>query len=166
MDFVKWFKQNRDIIKSQIGTGLLDQYCERKESYKNETDDDKKKEMKYDEWNKLMAFCLLRSVDQNKYGSLVKGLSQQFALGNNQYPKDITSATDALSTHRFDQKYYENRKKNNEKNRQNEQKNEENNKSEGQEETSFNQSQKGMTCYCCGEKDHSSNNCPMKDKIP
>ena len=77
---------------------------------------DKKKEMKYNKWNKLMAFCLLRSVNQNKYRSLVSGLSEQFALGNNQYPKDIMSATDAFSMHRFDQKYYDVNKKNNERN--------------------------------------------------
>ena len=111
-----------------------------------------------------MAFCLLHAIDQNKYGLIVKSLSQQFALGNNQNPKDIMSATNALSTHRFEQKYYENQKRNNERNKLNKPKSNNNGMEPQQQEKNFNQ-QKGMTCYYCSKKDHSSNNCHMKDKI-
>ena len=56
------------------------------------------------------------------------------------------------------------KKKNNERNKQQSEQKQESNEKESQE-TSFNQ-QKGMTCYCCGEKDHGSDKCPMRDKIP
>ena len=52
-----------------------------------------------------MAYLLLKGSDQSKYGSLCSGLSSQFALGNNQYPKDIQAATDILSSHKFDASY-------------------------------------------------------------
>ena len=55
---------------------------------------------------------LMRNVDQNWYGSLMKNLSQQYSLDNNQYPKTITVATDVLSNHKLDQKYFDNKKKN------------------------------------------------------
>ena len=71
--------------------------------------------MKNDEYNKWTAYLLLRGSNQNKYGSMVKGLAQQFSLGNNQYLKTIIAATDMLSTHKIDQKYFNNQKKAREK---------------------------------------------------
>ena len=83
-----------------------------------------------------MAFLLLRGSDQNKYGSMIKGLAQQFSLGNDQYPKTIIAATDVLSTHKIDQKYFDNQKKEREKSRSTESRLE--SSKEKTTETSFN----------------------------
>ena len=53
----------------------------------------------------------LKSCNQNKYGSVLKGLANQYALGNDQYPKTITAATDVLSNHKLDQKFFDLQKK-------------------------------------------------------
>ena len=108
---MKRFKQLQDVTKSQIGKSIVDDYAERQDDYKLLSDDDAKKENKNKEYNKWMAYLLLRGSDQNKYGSMVKGLAQQFSLGNDQYPKTIIAATDVLSTHKIDQKYFDNQKK-------------------------------------------------------
>src|SRR5210317_1862978 len=105
-----------------------------------------------------MAYLLMRGVDQAKYGSLMKNLCKQFSLGNDQYPKTLVTATDVLSNHRLDQKYYDNKKKIADKRKTIE--SEENEKLE----THF--QQKTIKCYCCGEDGHAVPKCPMKDKIP
>ena len=57
------------------------------------------------------ATVFLKGCDQNKYGSVLKGLANQYALGNDQYPRRIMAATDVLSNHKLDQKFFDLRKK-------------------------------------------------------
>ena len=93
-----------------------------------------------------MAFLLLRGSDQNKYRSMIKGLAQHFSLRNDQYPKTIIAATDVLSTHKIDQKYFDNQKKAREKSRSTESRSESN--EEKTMETSFNQTNLYVCCGC------------------
>ena len=58
-----------------------------------------------------MAYLTVAGLDNPNYGSLKKGFATQCSLGNDQYPKTIAAATDALSQHRWDDKYYENKEK-------------------------------------------------------
>ena len=51
---------------------------------------------------------------------MIKGLAQQFSLGNDQYPDSIVAVTNVLSAHKHYQKFYNNIKKNNERRRSNE----------------------------------------------
>ena len=46
LDYVKWFKQLRDMVKTQISTGVLDHYTKSTDKYENATTDEKKKEAK------------------------------------------------------------------------------------------------------------------------
>src|SRR5210317_344395 len=165
LDYVKRFKQTRDVTKSQVGTRLLDTFIEYQEEYVNETDDDEKKTMKTEAYEKWMAYLLIKGSDPMKYGTLQKNLISQFSLGNDQYPKTITAATDVLSNHKIDQKFYDKRTNNynNNRNRNNDNKTNESNE-EKVNETSFNQDT--LTCYCCGKKGHSSTTCDKKNKIP
>jgi hypothetical protein len=61
---------------------------------------------------RLMALMYLESADRNKYGTVLKGLMDQFSLNQDQYPKTINHATSVLSNHKFDEKYFELKKKN------------------------------------------------------
>ena len=45
------------------------------------------------------------NVDQDKYGSIPHKLSEDFAMGDNQYPTSITAMTNVLSNHTFDPAY-------------------------------------------------------------
>ena len=49
-----------------------------------------------------MAFLLLKSSDQSKYRSLLNGLTSQYSMDNNQYPKMIMAASDILAYHKHD----------------------------------------------------------------
>ena len=65
---------------------------------------------------KFFAFLYLENSDQNKYGSIIKGLNEQKSLGNDQYPKTITETNNVLGHHQFDNnndKYQNNRSNDN-----------------------------------------------------
>ena len=44
---------------------------------------------KKEAFENLMALLLLENADKTKYGTLITGLSTQFSLNNDQYPKTI-----------------------------------------------------------------------------
>ncbi|KAL7573431.1 hypothetical protein ACA910_013750 [Epithemia clementina (nom. ined.)] len=158
-DYVKRFKQSRDVLKSHMGTKWLEQFMEHTEEYQNESDTKKKDELKDQSFERFMAFMIMRNSDQAKYRSLTNGLVSQYSMENDQYPKTITAATDILANHRHD-----NFKKRSEHGKSKEQE-ELDNKNTATNETSFAQS--GETkCYCCGKKGHKSPQCPKKDSIP
>jgi hypothetical protein len=110
-DYVKRFKVSRDIMKSHVGTDILDKFVENTLEYLDETDTTLKKEMKDEAFDRWMAYLLIRNSNQAKYGSLSNGLVSQFSIQNNQYPKTCTTATDILSNHRFDNRGNSSKKK-------------------------------------------------------
>ena len=111
IDYVKRFKQLKDVTKSYIGSDFLEQFIGNTTEYKNETDANKQQSMKDDAIEKWLAYLLVMGSDQAKYGSLTKGFQSQYSLNNDQYPKTIIAATDALSSHQFDQQFYDNKEK-------------------------------------------------------
>ena len=50
-------------------------------------------------WNHTLAYIFLEGVDKTKYSTVVKTLYTQHSLGNNQYPKTLEKAIEALSNH-------------------------------------------------------------------
>jgi hypothetical protein len=52
-----------------------------------------------------------QNADRFKYGTRFTGLSSQYSLGQDQYPKTIFDANSVLSNHRFDPTYMDNKKK-------------------------------------------------------
>ena len=92
LEYIKRFKQMRDIAQSHVGTDILDKFIENTCEYQDENDALKQQDMKDGAFDKWMAYLLIRNSDQSKYGSLVNGLVSQFSMENNQYPKTITNA--------------------------------------------------------------------------
>ena len=60
----------------------------------------------------VFVACLhIEDTDRNKHGSFATHLQRQFSLGDNQCPKDITSASNVLSNHSFDAACQEKKKR-------------------------------------------------------
>ena len=142
LEYTKRRKQLTDVVKSQFGTGILRESIKCTSEYAAAKTKKEKKELLedgFDEWN---AYLLLQGADKSKYRSLMTGFVNQFSLGNNQYPKMVTAAVDALSNHKFDQKYWDNKKKNCSTNRNHNQGRQGSNENEeGTNMTSFTQGQ-------------------------
>ena len=92
-DYVKRFKQSRDVLKSHIGIKWLEEFVENTEEYKNEKDVKKKDDQKDKSFDCYMAYLLLYNSDQAKYKSLITGLRSQYSLESDQYLKSVNSAT-------------------------------------------------------------------------
>ena len=166
LDYVKRFKESRDIMKSHIGTDILDRFDENTLEYRDEADTTLQQGMKDGAFDRWMAYLLIRNSDQAKYGLLSNGLVSQFSMQNNQYPKTCTAATDILSNHRLDNKGntgYKKKWSNN--NKKDEDKNASTKATNETTATSFAQGGKDKTCYCCGQKGHMSPECPNKNSI-
>jgi hypothetical protein len=161
MDYVKRFKQLRDVAVSHLGTEFLDKFVSQQSFYLEAKPSDRSK-IEDEAYEQFMAYLLIRGADPNKYGSMQKNLASQFSLGNDQYPKTIVLATDALSQHRIDPKFYEIQKKNRENQKSQRQSSGTDNTNS---ETSFAQKSNAI-CHICGEKGHVKPDCKKKDIIP
>ena len=159
LDYVTRFKSAKNVLKSHVGKDVLHKFIEHTEEYRNELDTTKQQTMKDESFDSWMAYLLMKNSDQKKYGSLTLGLSSQYSMGNNQYPKNITAATDILSNHKHDN--FESKKKDKTKSQG---KDDENKDKNTPMETSFAQGK--VICFCCGKDDHKSPDCHDKDKIP
>jgi hypothetical protein len=92
----------------------------------------------------------------------LKERKAQYARDMDQYPRSLKTATDMLSTHRWDPRYHDNQKKKRDsKNSDKEDKE----KDEKQTETSFTQTKKQVICFCFRKKGHTIPDCPQKDTI-
>ena len=115
MDYVKRWKQLRDVAKTHLGPEFLHSFIKTTSEYQTAADEKEKTKLLGDSFAQWSAYLLLRGADSNKYGSLMKGFVSQYSLGHDQYPRDTTTATDALSNHSFDPKYHQQKKKGREK---------------------------------------------------
>ncbi|MGC8551171.1 MAG: C2HC-type zinc finger protein, partial [Acidobacteriaceae bacterium] len=152
----------RDVAVSHMGTDLLNQFAEYQGEFKGLTTDSDKKKFKEKFFEAWIAYLVIRGSDQSKYGSLTANFVQQYSLGNDQYPRTIEMATDVLSQHRFDSRFYEDQKKHHVY-KQNKKAGE-----DGVGATSFAQKDKSkdLVCFICGKPGHRSPQCPEKDSIP
>ncbi|MGC8546006.1 MAG: hypothetical protein ACP5NR_08720, partial [Athalassotoga sp.] len=102
LDYIKRFKQLRDVAVSHMGSEMLHKFCEFQVEFKDLKTDLDKKSYKDEAFEAWMAYLLIRGSNQNKYGSLTKNFISQYSLGNDQYPRTITMATDVLLNHQLD----------------------------------------------------------------
>jgi hypothetical protein len=159
LDYVRRFKELRDVAKSQLGSEFLDRFVEHQALYQNASTTKKQDEMKKEAFSQWMAYLMMRGSNQARYGSVMYGFMFQYSLGNDQYPKTITAATDALASHK---ESAEKRKRNNERPNNGRPKN-----NDGSDNaTSFTQRAREVTCYCCGKKGHVAPDCDQRNKIP
>jgi hypothetical protein len=86
LDYIKRLKESHDIMKSYVGTSILDKFVKNTLEYRNESNATLKQEMKDRAFYRWMAYLLIRNNNQAKYGLLSNGLVSQFLMQNNQYP--------------------------------------------------------------------------------
>ena len=104
-------------------------------------------------FEQYLAYVYLEQSERKKYGSILSGLSTQFSLGNDQYPKTMTEAINVLSNHKFDMGYNQNTRSSNNRN-----------DLEDQQIPNLSFAQLEGKCYCCGASEHMLPNCPHKTR--
>ena len=73
LDYIKRFKQLRDVARSHLGSNILNKFIEQSEEYRTSEDDEAKKKMRDDAYEAWMAYLVLRGRNQSKYGTIMKG---------------------------------------------------------------------------------------------
>ena len=167
--YSKRFKQANDIFTQSVGKEWISEFIKNTSEYASETDDAKKKELLEAGAEKMATFIFMKNSHQKKYGELVSNLKEQYALGNDQYPKTLRKAVDALSNHKWDDAWFthlekqKNKRKSSNNNTTSEQKDDSKTDGGGRQ---FTQKRKEKTCYCCGKLGHLAPDCPDREKIP
>lgn len=159
LDYVNRFKQARDVFKGKMGKSFLMDYIETTKEYQG-GDAAEKLRLKQVCGAELMAYLAIRNCDQAKYGTLCAGLTSQFSLGQDQYPKTIQVSMDVLTQHSYDAKHKADKKRNRDRSKK------ENPDEESSKAASFAQQGRKPICYCCGKEGHYSDSCDKRDTIP
>ena len=162
IDYVKRFKQQRDVVKSMFGSEMFIGFIRQQQEYLQAVDSGTKEDLRQEIEQRFTAYMLLRNSDQKKYGSLLTTLSTQYALNNDQFPRTIRGMTDVMSNHRHDNHGKQN--KNNKKGKQADDSKSDKEKTDTQD-TSFAQQGSDVWCWVCGKKGHKVPQCPLKDKV-
>ena len=157
MEYMERFKQEKAIVKSHLGEDFLDEFVEHTDEYKvliANQDTTGAALLKSRAFETYTTGVFMHGADKARYGELLDGLSNQYALGNDQYPRTLQAAIDVM---RRQKKVKEERKQDG-KGTDVKVKEEEN------RESSFAQAVK--RCYCCGSTEHLANNCPVRSGKP
>ena len=158
--YARRFKTASEILESHLGGELiLPLAVKQHPSFNQQLSDDEKSKIVSLTHQQFLSFLLLEQADQKKYGSLMTVLSTQHSLGNNQYPRNLSQATNVLSNHRHDV----GKGKPNNNNNKNDKKGQDEEDDKSQMPLSFAQIE--GRCYCCGSADHKSPKCRNKKKI-
>jgi hypothetical protein len=99
----------------------------------------------------------------SKYGSALASLASLFSLNNDQYPRTMTMASDFLNAHRWDKQPSS---RNNSRKDGKDRKQQDSDKSKLKSSDTEVQTNLSTFCYCCGDPNHKSLQCPKKDTIP
>lgn len=96
-DYTKRSKQLRDNFQVMVSTDLLEYFVESTDEYKS-ANSKEKTSLKAKAFTKWTAGLYLNSSSNKKYGQLKNNLQEQYALGNNHYPKTINTSTDIFKS--------------------------------------------------------------------
>ena len=168
-DYTRRFRTNRDIMVTQIGGPMKFAKLEVEDKeYQNllrmpNTDDaERRARLKvYDSitervFETFSAYLYLVNADQDKYGSIPRKLSEEYAMGHDKYPTSIVAVANVLSNHSYDQAYKKRLERHKEEAKKRSQ-NDDDLNTDGQEEPIPGLAY--LQCYCCGKNGHIASDC-------
>jgi hypothetical protein len=165
-DYTTRFRSSKSVFKSHVGTKIRFTKLAEADPMWDDTNNVIMLQCYDRAYSQAMALLYLKNANQTKYGSVLRGLADQFALGQKQYPPTLTATVGVLNDQQFDANYvaaWQNKK--------------EREKSDKDWQTKTN-SEEGIaipleltftqiegTCFCCGKKGHKSTECKQQSKI-
>ena len=67
--------------------------------------------MKSKAFNQFMALIAFKGADQNKYGSVTRKFATDYTLDDDKYPRTLEKLSDTLNSHKWDDTYFEKKKR-------------------------------------------------------
>ena len=92
------FKNAKDIMETQHGKLTLEKFVENHPNLN--TSGSNKDDLTEKSYNQLIAYIFISGADSKKSGDLVKNLSNDYALGNDKYPKDLAAAMNSVANYK------------------------------------------------------------------
>ena len=98
MDYIKRRKQIGATVLQFLGPNFLEYFIKSTEWYEKATEIEKKNllEQSYQLWQ---SYLLVRNGEKEQFGDLLDHLQKQFALGTDQFPKNVMKAADVMGAH-------------------------------------------------------------------
>jgi len=166
-EYVKYFKEQRDVFVAQAGSHMWDGLAELLPGYAALGATEKVK-FKADCWNQFEAILLLYRANHKIFTSLSDELHGAYTRGRDEFPVTIKAAHDMLDTH-FQKSGPRSSSKDqpSKPDKDHSLADKTNGKSDksSRPQTSFNQGKAGPLCFVCGATDHKVPECKWKDKI-
>ena len=102
MTHTKRFKQANDMFKQTVGDNWLDEFAVHTAEHTSTSDNDEQTKMKEEASEKFATFVHMKNSETRKHRKPLSSLKEQCALGNDQCPKTLQKANDALTNHKWD----------------------------------------------------------------
>jgi hypothetical protein len=158
-EYLKGFKEHRDVFKTQWGTRFTDEYAERQVKYAALTKAGAQNKFKELILEKCIAVLYIMNSDSRQYGTMKINLAASFTYSCDEYPDTLDKAIGYLDIHKLDTTLKEFKKQ------QHESKDDQKTKPSCKPEANFNQKASGQVCFCCGDPSHKSPDCPYLKKV-
>jgi hypothetical protein len=101
-EYLKGFKEHRDVFKTQWGTKITDEYAERLTEHAKLTETDAQNKFKELVFDKCIAVLYIMNSDNRQYGTMEVTMAASFTYGRDEYPDTLDKAVGYLDTHKLD----------------------------------------------------------------
>ena len=106
LEFIKRYKSQYDIVKSQLSEHCLDHFIQQTAEYRaldgHPNQAAKEQAMKDGTFEQWFTYLVLCNSDKGKFGSMLKGMQSQYLMKNDQYPRTTIEVADVLTKHPWD----------------------------------------------------------------
>ena len=92
-------QQEKNIVKSHLGEDFLSDFVEHTDEYQQcvlNNDKPRALSLKRKAFKTYTTTVFMNGAKKSRYGHLIDGLSNQYALGNDQYPRTLQAAVDVM----------------------------------------------------------------------
>ena len=157
-------QDNANTVKKYLGDNWLDKFVETMPGY-SDANATAQTELKKKGPEALQAFLTVQNAFHPKYQDLKTTLRSRYALGHDEYPRELMTAINVVHSTKVSPNYKPSSNRQREKEKEEKDKSSQNGQANSGGANFAQQQKDAIYCYCCGKPGHKVPKCPDKDKI-